>query len=454
MSFESVLKFITGDLWKKFQDKGMDGKLIRGATGTFTIKILGALLGFILHIILARSLGVEEYGTYTYYYTWVYVLAILCRIGFTSSLVRFVPEYITKKKWGLLKGIFRSSFRMVATISFVITISILIIGIYFPNTIGLRESNEIIFAVIALPFFALLGVEKGILRGMKKVVLANLPEFVIRRGILILILMFYLLNYGENSLSSKYALFYHSIVTFISFTIGLYYIYISLPTKFSKDNKISYKNRKWIMVSIPLLIVTGMNLLSRNVGLIMTGAMLDHKNVGLLGASIRISNIAAFVFYAVNMIAGPLISELYYENNKKDLQLLLKKAAWGIFIPTVIIFLISIGFGNWILTLFGLEFSEAYIPFVILMLGQVVNSCTGPVGDIMFITGYQNQLALLCIVSFGINIILCLILIPIFKLVGAAISVSLSISFLNIAISIYILKKLSLNTTIFYFKGN
>jgi O-antigen/teichoic acid export membrane protein len=51
--------------------------LVRGASGTLVVKVLGAVLMFGLQILLARLLGGEQFGIYVYVLTWVNALVLV-----------------------------------------------------------------------------------------------------------------------------------------------------------------------------------------------------------------------------------------------------------------------------------------------------------------------------------------------------------------------------------------
>lgn len=77
---------------RKFLDRlrgtGHGAVLARGALGVFIVKITGAGVLFGLHVLLARLLGVGQYGIYVYAISWISIMVVLCLLGFHTSLVR------------------------------------------------------------------------------------------------------------------------------------------------------------------------------------------------------------------------------------------------------------------------------------------------------------------------------------------------------------------------------
>jgi O-antigen/teichoic acid export membrane protein len=94
----------------------------------------------------------------------------------------------------------------------------------------------------------------------------------------------------------------------------------------------------------------------------------------------------------------------------------------------------------------------AYPALVILTIGQFINALAGPVGYLMTMTRYQNEAALILVVSAGLNIGLNIFLIPAYGLIGAALATAGSMIFWNFAMVVLTKKRLKINPTIFRVK--
>ncbi len=89
------------------------GEVVRGAATVMGIRIGGAAIALLSQVLLARWMGVFEYGIFAYVWVWVIILGILAPMGFGTSTLRFVPDYRVREKWGRLAGILDASWRMV-----------------------------------------------------------------------------------------------------------------------------------------------------------------------------------------------------------------------------------------------------------------------------------------------------------------------------------------------------
>jgi O-antigen/teichoic acid export membrane protein len=86
------------------------------------------------------------------------------------------------------------------------------------------------------------------------------------------------------------------------------------------------------------------------------------------------------------------------------------------------------------------EYAEAALALTILCFGQLVNASAGSVAVILNMSGHDKQKLYGVIAARSINLVLSTLLIPVFELVGSAVSFSVSLSIWNIAL-MYMAKK-------------
>src|SRR5690349_2170708 len=75
-----------------------------------SVNAAGALAGLLLHVFLARLLGVSEYGTYAYIVSLATLLGTLSLRGFDTASIRFIASYKER-----LDGASLAAFRRFAT---------------------------------------------------------------------------------------------------------------------------------------------------------------------------------------------------------------------------------------------------------------------------------------------------------------------------------------------------
>jgi O-antigen/teichoic acid export membrane protein len=434
---------------ERLQGTGHGATLARGAIGAFTVKVTGAGLLFALHVLLAILLGVVQYGIYVYAITWVNILAILCLLGFQTSLVRFIAEYNAKQQWGILRGIIRRSNQTVLGCSILVGIIGSTITLFLKERLsgGLAITFYIAFGL--LPIFALCRLQEASLRGLKCVVQSELLLRFIRPVLLALIVAG-LFFWTKNSLSAASVMAGNVVAVVGVFLTGTVLLRKALPEPASQA-ELAYAQRQWLKVSLPLLLIAGMHIILKRTDIIMIGAILGPDDAGIYSAASRISDLVVFGLVAINSILAPMISELYHTGKKQELQRIITIAARAIFVFTLMVSVILAVIGKFLLSLFGLEFIVAFVPLLVLLCGQIVNALTGSVALIMTMTGYQNKAGAIVAISAGINVLLNVLLIPLMGLAGAAISTAFTMVLWNLAMLTFVRRRIGINSSVIRF---
>jgi O-antigen/teichoic acid export membrane protein len=86
-----------------------------------------------------------------------------------------------------------------------------------------------------------------------------------------------------------------------------------------------------------------------------------------------------------------------------------------------------------VMGLFGASFREGKVALVIIAVGHFVNASTGPVGNVLVMTGHQRIMVLNSIGVFLLNVVSNYLLIPRYGMAGAALASGASIAVYNLA---------------------
>lgn len=110
--------------------------------------------------------------------------------------------------------------------------------------------------------------------------------------------------------------------------------------------------------------------------------------------------------------------------------------------PMLIIIII---FGKQILNLFGDGFEDGYSALIVIAIGQFFASISGTVIFLLQMTGSEKIIRTNIIIATFSSIFLGLVLVPFYGLIGAAISTSFGLIFVNILACIKTYKILGIN---------
>lgn len=165
----------------RLADASID-QLIAGRTAlaAFSLRIFGAAIAYLTQILLARWMGVFEYGVFVLVYVWITILSQLGNLGFSSAVIRFIPEYRAKGDLARLWGILTAS-RLAAGLA-ATALAGLGAGLVWlvPGIVDPVYVVPIYLGAICLPLFCLTEVQDGIARSFDWSDLAFGPTYIWR----------------------------------------------------------------------------------------------------------------------------------------------------------------------------------------------------------------------------------------------------------------------------------
>ncbi|WP_194842061.1 flippase [Gracilibacillus salitolerans] len=427
-------------------NKLKNSQLAKVLSGSFIIKITGTFLTFLVSIILARTLGVENYGHYAYAISIISILSVPTTLGLPNVIVRFSASYKTKSEWNFLKGLINLTNKSVLLIAIFIMFFSFLISWYFVGDNDSIAYNTFLISLLLLPLMALNSLRAAALRGINRVIIGQLPEHIILPFVFISFSLIATIFFEE--INSIEAMFLRVLSVLIAFLIGAALLYNNLLINI-KSKKPKYEIKKWVHSALPLLFVGGMMLINNKLDIIMLGAIRSSIEVGIYQVVINAATLIVFALSAVNSVMAPQFSKLFIKEEKCKLQRIVtlsNRVAFAFALPVSLIFII---FGSWILHfIYGADFARGGIALAILSLGQLVSAAFGSVGNLLNMTGNEKFSAFGVVISAICNIILNSLLIPVWGINGAAIATSVSLMLWNALLAFWVYKKVKIYPSI------
>ncbi len=205
--------------------------------------------------------------------------------------------------------------------------------------------------------------------------------------------------------------------------------------------KASYENKKVLEVAYTI-IFTGMSImLYTQADIWILGMFSSTETVGIYGVAAKLALLVYFPMVAFGSIVPSLIASIHFSGDLQELRRVVRESTrWilSIAMPIIIILLLE---GKYILNYaYGSEFEAGYIVLVILTIGQMIKAGSRMVGSMFQMTG-EHKVYMKINIVFGIlNIILNLVLVPLYGMLGAATATAFCLSMVDI-ISIFVIHK-------------
>ncbi len=432
-------------LLSKLRSPGPLATLVRGAGAAFLVQTTGTALGYFGQILLARWMGVSDYGAFTYALTWAQVLAVLAAFGLDAGVVRFIPEYLVQQDGERLRGILRWSRRMVLLTGFSLAgLGSLLTVILKPDGLEVRT---IVVGLVLIPLLALSEIQTQTLRSAQQIALAYAPPLLLQP--LALVGGTYFLAGTSTGLTSFSALCALALALLATLAVQGWAISRALSGHTRRYGP-AYAIDQWLRVSFPLLLTSVFFMLLLRMDSLLVGVFLGLEEVGMYSAAAKTATVVSFTLAAVYAIVAPLIVSLHARRDIAGLQRVVRLATFGTFWPSVAIGAGLLLLNGSVLGAFGPEFVRARFALLILILGQLVNVGTGPVGLLLSLTGRERRAAAIFGWSAGLHFLLCTVAIPWLGITGAALATAIAVAGLNLWLDSVVVSELGVHASIVY----
>lgn len=428
----------------------LSSSLSRTIGGTLLVRVFSVGATFLCSVLLARLLGAESFGIYSYVLAIVSLLALPTQAGMPTLVLRETAKAKTLKKWEEMKGVWLWSGTIVVIISLSVFIISLISSIaFFESSIIRLEYQVFILGLIMSLLVAMGNVRGAALRGLGFIIKGQLPESLIK-PILFLALMMVTFLF-EGNLNPATAMTFNLIAALISFLIGAWLLYKVKPNQISKVKPIIY-NSTWLRTLIPLAVMVGMQSMSGQVDILILGFLSTAAEVGVYKIVISGAALAVFGLQVVSMVITPRLANAFANNNIAQAQKISSLGSiisFALTLPVVIVFYL---FGTEILNLvFGKEYIVGNQALLIVAIGQAINAFFGSSVSILTMSGNERFVIIGMLMSTVANIILNIVLVPSLGINGAAIGATTALLIWNVYIWTIIKVKLNIDCTMFGF---
>ncbi len=414
-------------------DAGAEKNLVdvtRQATGVMAYQFVGLVIGFGSNLVFARVLGADLLGVFVLAQTTLLVLSLLASFGMGPTLLRFIPVSLSRKNRPGAAGVLRSG-SVLALAATVVTVLVLILG---RNVLADTIFNEPrllplvpILAAGILPA-AFIKIYGFTLRAIRMVSWETFcVEVVFKVSKFAIFLALCAAGLKLAGLTWALAAAYAAATVAMLIIIDWQAPYI---TRGPRTASVSY--RTLLSFSVTMTFVAFMNYSLSITDRTMLGILSTSESVGIYNIAFLISNMLTLIFMGFNNAFSPLISELYHNDQRRELGDLYSSLTRTVLIIVTPALIWMLGFGDDVLRYFGGDFPAGYMPLVVLGIGVLTRCAVGSVGTLLVLSGHQNYNAVNIAAVTAANIGLNLYLIPRYGVLGAAIATSVALAAINI----------------------
>ena len=409
----------------------------------FVTRSIGGLAGFLMSIVITRTLSVEDSGLFFLAHALCSAVGMLCTLGLTKAFVRFLGGFHAEANWGVIKGVFNRGLITVLLMSIIVSILFFFCSDFISNNLFNKPEFEGVLRVIsfAIPFVAVYQLVSYAFQGLHKPIISIFLQSISNQ-VLVIIALLIALSLNMDLSATSVAIFFVCAVfltAFISIVKWLLNKNLAVLADYSQMSELASSAK-------PLFLIMLMGIVVQYSGQIISGLYLNSSDVAYFSVAQRISMLTSFVLVAITMVAAPRFAASAKLGKTEELRntSLFCSRVMILMATPVVVFIFF--FAEFLMEIFGEEYVQAASLLKILIIGQFINVITGSVGYLLNMTGHEKDMRNVVFLSGPLALVLCFVLTPLFGSTGSAIAVAIAVASQNL-LAVYLVKKrLGFNT--------
>jgi O-antigen/teichoic acid export membrane protein len=405
-----------------------------------SVVILG-ICGFSLNVIIGRYYGAEAFGIFSQVLAVYYIFSQLSVGGLTFSSLSLVAKHSQDHE--AVRRIVSSALILTAGLAGLVCLIVLFMAGWIG---GLLESDGVrqgIYWVLpGLWFFAINKILLMSINGLR-----HMRFYAVCNSLRYILILVSLIGLALMRVDASVLPLCLSLGEMVLLPLMVIYLFRHHPPQFSGLRPWFGQHLHFGGFSFFSGLLMDINL---KVDVMMLGYYLSNRIVGVysFAAMLAIEGLYQFVV-VIQMNMNPLLTRLKTENRMEDLRIYTRRA-FMILSPAMAFVSCLIGFLYPYLTVW-LTGSDEFVPgriyFVVLMLGIVIGSSHLPFLFLLNQWGHPGWFSLFLLSLVATNLVLNLLLIPLYGALGAAIGTGLSYVLTGVYLKtfIHLAKKRSLD---------
>lgn len=415
-------------------------QLILSGGTTLLYRIVGLFLNFFITFFITKNYGEGIYGNYSLIFTVLQASTMIFALGLPNALISYLGLHTIKDHFS--QFLLRKGLKIIIIIAIIpssiyyILKEIIAIDIFNNSTL----INYIIVVALTLPFCIIHEYFLNFFIATRNFFKFNIFMFIIPNILFLGLLLIFPIT-KENQ---HHTLLFYSLSVTITVFIELFFVF----KKHAKTEIEKLSSKKILQFSSPMMLSSLMLFLLNWTDVFMLGSMTSEEEVGIYNIAYKLASLSMLIIISMNVVLAPKIAQLYKSDKIEELHSVIKKSTRLVILLTAPLVLFLIVFSDFVLGLFGSNFTEGKMALIIISAGVMINVSTGNVDQILNMTNNQKILKNITITGFFLNVVLNYWLIPIYGINGSATASLVTNAIFNIVCLFYIKKKLGFYTFI------
>jgi|GEM_PF-2661898 len=394
-------------------------KIVKGAGIVFAMTMLNTFFGFLVRIVLARNLTLADFGFFYAVLSFLGLVGLLKNLGINSAIIKYIPEFLVKKDMEKVKT------SILFSLAFSITTSVIVVSLlyYFSSDIAtgyFKDPNVDTVFRIFLIFF----VVQLLVSSINSVFNAfQHPILLSYSGVFINLFFFLSIYFSDKLEIARVAWYYNGV--YIAVLVTNFVLLLNV------FNIFKYRSSGFMPVAKKLIpfgaATTASTIISHTAVRVDTIFLTFFQNletVGIYSALTPFRMVFKIAGSSISKILFPMTSELYGQGKTKELKNVLKMIHKYIVILLLPVAVVFLAYTEFIIeTIFGAKFIEGADAARLIILASILRPLD--IINVGTINGLGKPIKNTQIITISgiINLLLNIILIPLWSYEGAALAI-------------------------------
>ena len=355
------------------------------------IKVISLPLAYLTSLAIARFWGAQGLGTYSLAVYLVAILAVVCRLGLDTGMLRFGAKLKAAGQAKDLAGLFWQGLGLVLGLSALVALALFLARGWLAQIFHAPALPEVLPLVsLALPILVAAAFCGETLRS-----LGGVRWVVTQQDLLTPFCLLFLVAVWawvvQNSSRSPAAL---GLAYLLSGTLGLGFLVIFLRSRLkgSPDRDGGVRLGELLRYSWPLYLSVLLLVAFGAVDSLVLGLFTTPQEVAYYEAAVRSALLVSLPLLAINAAVPPMFAQLHHQGHLLGLERLARASTRWMYYVALPLALVLVALSPEVMGLFGAGFVNARWALLVLVLAQLINVACGSVGFLLAMTGHQATL--------------------------------------------------------------